>query len=399
MKVLVSNVGSTSLKFKIYKMPEETVLCESKVERVGSEQAIYHYKNLQTGEKLFVPSCSVKDYSAGIQMFLRDCLSEKNGVLKDVSEVAAVGFKTVVAKGFYGVHELTEEVLQAMREYLLVAPAHNGPYLEAIQWFRELIPSAKMVGVFETAFHETVPQERQLYPIPYEWYETYGIKRMGYHGASHGYVAKTMEEMFGKEQRTISCHLGGSCSICAIVDGKSTDISFGFSPQSGVMHANRAGDMDPYIIPFLLDCGMPLEEIMSGLAKNGGLKGISGVSNDLREIEESRKKGNARAGLAVRAFVHSIVHYIGAYYAEMGGLDNLVFTGGIGENSVEVRKEVCDTLLHMGIEIDASQNECYNKANRIISMPGSKVRVLVIPANEEIGIARNTYQFINKCKD
>ena len=389
MKILVSNVGSTSLKFKLYDMPSEAVLCEAKVERVGSDHdAIYSYKDANRDEKR--EGCSVPGYTEGIRLFLTDM----SGVCGE-DEIAAVGFKTVLAKGYYGIHELTDEVIAAMREYLFVAPAHNGPYLEAIGCFREIMPGARLVGVFETAFHTTIPPERTLYSLPYEWYERYGIKRMGYHGASHSYVADTLKSRYGSTGRSVSCHLGGSCSLCAIEDGLSVDTSFGFSLQTGVMHANRAGDIDSYIVPYLLNEGISMDEILYGLSKNGGLLGVSGVSNDLRMVQAAADEGNERAKLAVDMFVNQIVKYAGAFTAELGGLDNLVFTGGIGENSVAVRERVCSALSFLGLELDNSANNAPNSGVREISSPNSRVRALVIPANEELGIARRSYELIS----
>ena len=389
MKILVSNVGSTSLKFKLYDMPSEAVLCEAKVERVGSDHdAIYSYKDANRDEKR--EGCSVPGYTEGIRLFLTDM----SGVCGE-GEIAAVGFKTVLAKGYYGIHELTDKVIAAMREYLFVAPAHNGPYLEAIGCFREIMPGARLVGVFETAFHTTIPPERTLYSLPYEWYERYGIKRMGYHGASHSYVADTLKSRYGSTGRSVSCHLGGSCSLCAIEDGLSVDTSFGFSLQTGVMHANRAGDIDSYIVPYLLNEGMSMDEILYGLSKNGGLLGVSGVSNDLRMVQAAADEGNERAKLAVDMFVNQIVKYAGAFTAELGGLDNLVFTGGIGENSVAVRERVCSALSFLGLELDNSANNAPNSGVREISSPNSRVRALVIPANEELGIARRSYELIS----
>lgn len=389
MKVLVSNVGSTSLKFKLFDLPEEKVLCEAKVERIGNlEDAIYSYKNNLSGFSEKHGNCCVPNYSAGIRMFLDSMTSAECGVIADTDEVEAVGFKTVLAKGYYGIHELSDDVLNAMREFLFVAPAHNAPYLEAIGRFREIMPKAKMVGVFETAFHTTIPLERRLYSVPYEWYEKYGIMRMGYHGASHGYIAEQ-----AAAPRVISCHLGGSCSVCAIKDGKSVDSSFGFSLQTGIPHANRAGDVDPYIIPFLLNEGMTQDEILDGMAKNGGLLGISGVSNDLRTVQLAAEAGNERAQLAVDAFAVSVIRHIGSYYAELGGLDKLVFTGGIGENSAMMREKICGGLDHMGIVLDGEANKTCSGSG-VISAPDSPVEIVVIPANEELGVARRTFQYI-----
>ena len=388
MKVLVSNVGSTSLKFKLFEMPQEKVLCEGKVERVGSDaDAIFSYRNPDTGFSVTEEGLSIPTYTDGIRRFLRCMTDETHGAIAHIREIEAVGFKTVLSKGHYGDHELTEEVLQGMRDYLVVAPAHNGPYLEAIGQFRELLPDARMVGAFETAFHTTIPLENRIYPVPYEWYEKYGVERLGYHSASHGYIADVLNQE-GHEYDAISCHLGGSCSVCAIHNGESVDTSFGMSLESGLIHANRVGDMDPGIITFLKHEGLTDEEIMNGFQKNGGLKGISGVSGDLRYVEEAALQGNERAKLAIGNFVSGIVHYIGAFYLDLGRLDTLVFTAGIGEHSATVRRMVCERLAPIGVRLDEDRNR---KDARIISADDSPVRVLVIPTDEELGIVRKTY--------
>lgn len=389
MKILVSNVGSTSLKFKLFDMPGERVLCEAKVERVGSlDGAIYQYRVPDGGYSRREEGLRVPDYSTGIAMFVADMTGAGHGVLASASEIGAVGFKTVLARGFYEVHELDEAVLGGMRDCLFVAPAHNGPYLEAIGQFRDIMPQARLVGVFETAFHATIPLERRLYSVPYEWYERYGLMRMGYHGASHSYVARE-----AAADRLISCHLGGSCSVCAIKGGKSVDCSFGFSLQTGIPHANRCGDTDPYLVPYLMNEGLSLEEVLDGMSKRGGLLGVSGVSNDLRAVQEAADSGNRRAELAIDMFAASIVRYIGAYYAELGGLDKLAFTGGIGENSARVRSKVCSMLGHLGVVLDEEANaSCHGRGR--ISAAGSPVAVEVIAANEELGVARSTLAYI-----
>ena len=393
MKVLVCNVGSTSLKFKLFDMPGDVVLAEGKVERVGRTDAIFHYINRGTGYAVQLEDQSILSYAEGIRRYL-DCLTDPdNGVISCVSDIERVGFKTVLAKGFYGIHELTEEVLKAMEDYLIVAPAHNGPYLEAIRQIQQVLPGVRLVGVFETAFHTTIPKARRIYGIPYEWYEEYGIQRMGYHGASHGYIADVLTEQCGGTGSAISCHLGGSGSLCAIKDGVSVDNSFGFSLQTGLIHANRIGDTDAYIIPYLLAQGKSIDEITKGMDKQGGLLGISGVSNDLRDVQIAAEGGNQRAQLAIDAYCAGIIHYVGAYYAELGGLDHLVFTGGIGENSSLVREKVCTAVSHFGIVLDGEKNARRSGEPRIISAEESKVKVWVIPANEELGIARRTYEY------
>ncbi len=389
MKVLAANVGSTSLKFKLFEMPEETALCEAKIERVGSrDKAIFAYGSLVTGKHYRLERQCIPDYTTGIRMFLDALVSGEYGVIKSVGEIDRIGFKTVLSKGFYGVHELTDAVMDGMRDYLFIAPVHNAAYLEAIGQFDGLLPDVPKIGVFETAFHTTIPTERRIYGVPYEWYEKYGLMRMGYHGASHSYIAQESRS-YGKAGRVISCHLGGSCSVCAIQDGRSVDTSFGFSLQSGLIHANRTGDADPYMIPFLQSEGLSAEEIEDGLSKHGGLLGISGVSNDMRDLQNAAESGNERARLAVDAFVSGIIKQVGAFYAELGGLDQLVFTGGIGEHSAFVRNAVCSRLRHLGIELDEEQNSASEPVGGI-SAAGSAVLVTVIPANEELGVARET---------
>ena len=389
MKVLAANVGSTSLKFKLFEMPEETALCEAKIERVGSrDKAIFAYGSLVTGKHYRLEGQCIPDYTTGIRMFLDALVSGEYGVIKSAGEIDRIGFKTVLSKGFYGVHELTDAVMDGMRDYLFIAPVHNAAYLEAIGQFDSLLPDVPKIGVFETAFHTTIPTERRIYGVPYEWYEKYGLMRMGYHGASHGYIAQE-SRAYGKAGRVISCHLGGSCSVCAIQDGRSVDTSFGFSLQSGLIHANRTGDADPYMIPFLQSEGLSAEEIEDGLSKHGGLLGISGVSNDMRDLQSAAESGNERARLAVDAFVSGIIKQVGAFYAELGGLDQLVFTGGIGEHSAFVRNAVCSQLRHLGIELDEEKNSASESVG-VVSAAGSAVLVTVVPANEELGVARET---------
>ena len=391
MKILICNAGSTSLKFKLYDMPAEEVLASGGVERVGStDDAIYKYDNASRGVSLREEKQSVPDYETGIRRFLSDLTDVERGAIGSVADIDRVGFKTVLSRGYYGVHELTEPVLQGMRDMYAAAPAHNGPYLAAIEALRAVLPEAMFVGAFETDFHRTIPLDRCVYGVPYEWMEKYGVRRMGYHGASHSYVASLLNEWEGKKYRAISCHLGGSGSICAIENGESRDSSFGFTLQTGLIHNNRVGAMDADIIHYLRVQGLSDEEIEHGMTKNGGLKGISGVSGDLRYVLEAAEAGNERAKLAVDVYVTGIIRYIGAFAAELGGLDCLAFTGGIGENSAVIRKMVCERLEYMGVRLSARRNT-KEKGDRSISKKHSKVRVYVIAANEELGVARKTY--------
>ncbi len=395
MKILISNAGSTSLKFKLYEMPEETVLCTGRVERVGSDDAIFAYTRETDGKREDKTGLNIPTYTEGIDLFIRYMLDADFGVIGSVSEVEAVGFKTVAAKGFYGIHIIDDKVLQAMDDFLSIAPAHNAAYREAIGCFRGMLPDTTFVGVFETAFHRTIPLKRKLYSVPYEWYEKYGVEKLGYHGASHSYAASVLTEMLGSTGRAVTCHLGGSCSLCAVEDGKSVDTTFGMSLQTGLPQNNRSGDLDPYIIRYLETMGLTEDEIFAALTKESGLLGVSGVGRDLRYLMDAAGSGNERAALAVEMFIESILHYIGAYAAKMGGLDNIVFTGGIGENSVYVREEVCKKLGFMGLTLDREKNKAAvgNGVQRITA-ECSAVKAFVIPANEELVVVRKTFEAI-----
>lgn len=387
MKILICNAGSTSLKFKLWEMPELQVLADGKVERVGSKDAIFHYNS--AARHIKSDGLDIPDYTSGIQRFL----NELSDTVASLEEIDAVGFKTVLSKDHYGVHFLTEDVLDGMRAYFPVAPAHNGPYLEAIGVFEKLLPDVPRVGVFETAFHRTIPLERRVFPVPYDWYEKYGCMRMGYHGASHGYIARKLKD----KRRVISCHLGGSGSICAILDGKSVDNSFGFSLQMGIPHARRTGDVDVYLIPYLMKQGLTLEEIFEGLGKNGGMKGLSGTSGDLRDVDASIKAGSARAKLAMDVYITGILRYIGAYVMELGGLDALAFTGGIGENYAPLRQRVMEAMDYMSVVPDSESNE-HGTGERLISAPESRISVHVIPADEEFMVVNETYRLCTQNK-
>jgi acetate kinase len=366
-------------------------ITEAKIERVGNpDYALFTYSNPGTGFVEKSVKVKVPTYTEGINLFLSRLTDSENGAISSLEAIDAIGFKTVIAKGYHGIHELTEDVLAAMEAYNSVAPAHNPPYIEAIRKFKEILGDKLFVGVFETAFHTTIPLARKLYALPYEWYEKYGIQRLGFHGASHRFIAEEITKRVGPKYRLISCHMGGSGSLCAIQDGKSADTSFGFSLQTGIPHANRCGDTDAYIIPFLMSEGMEMWEILHGIDQKGGLLGLSGVSNDLREVEQAAQSGNTRAQLAIDVFCESVVKYIGAFAAVMGGLDYLVFTGGIGENSCTVRNAICSRLGWLGASIDVSLAP-ENALDGVISCAGSSVTVAVIPTNEEMGIARAIY--------
>ncbi|MEF9895605.1 MAG: acetate/propionate family kinase [Clostridia bacterium] len=391
MIILICNAGSTSLKFKLWDMPGERVLCAGRVERVGTDEAIFGYDCAEKSVKIEEGDLSIRDYTAGISRFL-SCMTDREvGAVKALDQVDAVGFKTVLCKGVSGTRVIDAQVISGMEAYYPVAPAHNGPYLEAIRVFQKLLADKPLVGAFETAFHETIPRYRRLYGVPYEWIERYGIMKMGFHGASHSYIA---EKMLGV-RRVISCHLGGSSSLCAILDGKSVDNTLGFSMQTGLMHNNRVGDLDAYVILYLMKMGVAPEEIDRQLTEQAGLKGISGTSGDMRDVIRAMAQGSERAQLAFDMLADAIRRYIGAYTVEMGGLDAIVFTGGIGENCWQLRAKVLEGLGCLGVEMDAAKNQGA-RGEAIISKEGAKVLVRVIPANEELMVVRRTCECLKQ---
>lgn len=390
MKILSANVGSTSLKFKLFEMPGEEVICEAKAERIGNmEKAAYVFKNKKTGSGRDLKNIGIASFADGIRLFIDDLCGE-NGVISDMSEVKGVGFKAVLAMGYYGVHLVDEGLLAGLAKADFLSPTHTKPYLNAIEQFREVLPNTPMVCSFETAFHETIPYARRVYPISYDWTKEYDILRRGYHGATHSYIAYAMEKRCNGAGRVISCHFGGSSSMCAIKDGLSQDITFGWSLQNGLVHGKRIGDIDPYIIPYLLKQGLTEEDVFDQLNNNAGLKGISGISDDMRDIEEAAAAGNERAQLALDVFVEYALRNFGAFYAELGGLDHLVFTGGIGEHSAYIRKAIVDKLGVFGLKLDEQKN-AETMGEGIISTPDSAAEILVLPTNEELMIARATY--------
>ena len=335
----------------------------------------------------------IETYSEGIALFLQHVLAGSSQIVSSISEIECVCFKTVIANGFYGTHELTSEVLAAMEEFIPVAPAHNVPYIQAIREFQAMIPEARMIGSFETDFHKTIPEEYRTYGIPYHWTENYGLKKMGFHGASHSYIAAYLKEQYNNDSKIISCHLGGSSSLCAIDQGRSVDCSFGFSPQSGLIHAHRSGDLDPAVIEFLVNKGYSFQDVMEELSSHGGLDGISGGFGDFRLLSEAIHSGNRRAQLAFDVYCSNILQYIGKMYVELGGLHSLVFTGGIGEHSPYLRAAICEKLEFMGVQIDNYLNN-RDFVSGLISRPTSSVQVFVIPANEELMVVRKSYQLL-----
>ncbi len=396
MRILVPNLGSTSLKYQLIDMPGEEVLARGKMERIGSLNSQITHWDPRGGKTESVKGLA--SHKEAIEL-LRELLSVGEGS-KAADGIAAVGFKTVHGgPKFCGSFRVNEELLEAMREFLLPTPVHNAVYLEALGIFQEVLPATPLVGVFETGFHRTMPEKAYLYGVPYEWYEKHGVRRYGFHGASHRYVSQQAPKMLGRDSaaglRLVSCHLGGSSSICAIHDGKSMDTSMGFSAQAGIEHATRCGDLDAFVIPFMMKRErLTVEQACEQVTRQGGLTGISGVGSDLRDLEEAAAKGNRRAAAAMDVMIYQVKKYIGAYAAAMGGLNALAFAGGIGENAWRIRREICRGLEFLGVRLDEEQNRASGSGDRILTRHDSPVAVVVIYTNEEIVVARETMRVL-----
>ncbi len=400
--ILVVNIGSTSLKYRLLEMDNEHTLARGYIERIGSAESPATFTNGDTTRSLTLDTAA--GYDAAIQAML-DVMTrpphDMPRVLDSPSDIAAVGFKTVHAGLRYrGAHELTDDVLAEMEKLSSVMPAHNPPYINAARRFRKMLPGMPLVGAFETAFHKNMPEHAAVYGIPREWTEKFGVRRYGFHGASHRYVSERAARLCGKplsDLRLVTCHLGGSSSLAAVNRGVCVDTSMGFTTQSGVPMAKRAADMDPFALPYLAEVtGLGLEAVLREITSRGGLAGISGLSGDMRDLEEAYDN-NPAARLAVDHFAHEVKKYIGAYCAVMNGVDGVVFTGGIGENAIRVRSRVCADMDYCGIILDQARNTVQRKEAEI-SPAGARVRVFVIPTNEEIIVARETLKHLGDAR-
>ncbi|HER23873.1 MAG TPA: acetate kinase [Candidatus Atribacteria bacterium] len=393
MKVLVVNSGSSSIKYQLFDMGNESVLAKGLVERIGiSDSIINHYPSLR---EPVITHQDIPNHRIGIKLMMDALLHLDYGVIKDISEIVAVGHRVVHAgEKFSGSVLLINEVMDALKECIELAPLHNPPNILGIEVCKELMPGVPQVGVFDTAFHQTIPEHAYLYGIPYKYYKKYKIRRYGFHGTSHKYVAQRAAKILGKsleELKIITCHLGNGSSITAVKKGVSVDTSLGFGTVAGIIMGTRCGDLDPAIIPFLMDKEkLNVEEMNRIIYKESGFLGLSeGISSDNRDLGDKAKQGDERAMRTIFAFTYGIKKYIGAYAAAMGGVDVIVFTAGIGENSPETRAEACKGLDFLGVKIDPERNKVSAK-EAIISSDNSRVKVMVIPTNEELMIAKDT---------
>ena len=394
MKILVANLGSTSFKYRLFDMTDERQLARGGVERIGAAESRTF---AEIGGQKRESVSAVPDHAVAVRECLAQLTAPDFGCLEDAGEVSAIGFKAVHAGSAGGVRVVDEDVLQAMESLSPTAPAHNPPYVKAMRLLGRRLPEIPLVAAFETAFHETIPDRNRFYAVPWDWSQEYDIRRWGFHGASHRYVATRLGELLGRnDARIISCHLGGSSSICAIKAGKSVATSMGMSPQTGVPHNNRVGDFDPFALPVLMKkSGKSLEELLDDLAKNSGLLGLSGISGDVRDLEGAAATGDKRAQLALDVFTSAVRHYLGAYLVELGGADAIAFAGGIGENGVNTRTAVCAGLEELGIVLDPAANASTRSEGRI-SAENSRVQIWVVPTNEELIVARQTKELLER---
>lgn len=388
MIVLSVNAGSSSLKFQAYDMPEETVLISGNFERIGMKESFYTIK--LNGEKI-KKEVELKNHEEALQILMEELIENK--IVESLDDIKAIGHRIVQGGSYFDrTVEMTDENIKKVRELSSLAPLHNPAAVKGIKAAKAVVPNALQTGAFDTAFHQTIEEENYLYPVPYEWCEKYQVRKYGAHGTSHKYVSTRMNEILGRyNTKLITCHIGNGASISAINEGVCLNTSMGLTPNAGLMMGSRCGDMDATVVTYMmreLECTP--EEMDTILNKQSGLLGISGLSSDSRDIEDGMKIGNPRCTLAQKMFTNRIIDHIAKYYVELGGCDAIVFTAGIGENSIHTRREVLDGLAVLGIKIDEEANDCRG-VERLITTEDSTIPCYVIPTNEELMIARDTY--------
>jgi acetate kinase len=396
MKILVINCGSSSLKYQLFDMDKEQVLAKGLVERIGIDGS--KMKHTKTGHNAVVTETPIPDHKEGIRLVVEALLDKSHGVLASLDEISAVGHRVVHAgEKFASSVKIEPAVMAALKECIPLAPLHNPANIMGIEAVTDALPKVPQVGVFDTAFHQTMPESAFIYGIPYGYYEKYRVRRYGFHGTSHHYVSIRAAEILGRpveKLKIVTCHLGNGSSITAVKEGRSVDTSMGFTPLAGVLMGTRCGDVDPALVAFIADTEkLSVKDVDAMLNKKGGILGISGHSSDLRDVEEAARRGEHRSKLALQVLSYGIKKYIGAYAAAMGGLDAVVVTAGVGENSATIRAMVCEGLEFMGIEIDGAKNDVRGK-EAVISTDSSKVKILVVPTDEELVIARDTKRLI-----
>ncbi|WP_085537563.1 acetate/propionate family kinase [Massilibacteroides vaginae] len=397
MKILVLNCGSSSVKYKLFDMKKHEVMAQGGVEKLGLPGSFLKFTTAE-GKKVVLEK-ELPEHNAAIQFILSILTDEKHGCIKSYDEIDAVGHRVVHgAEEFSSSMEITDDVIAKMVECIDLAPLHNPPNLKGIRAMNALIPGIRQVGVFDTAFHQTMPDYAYMYGLPYSLYKKYGIRRYGFHGTSHRYVSKRACEVLGvpfEKQRIITAHIGNGGSITAIKDGKSIDTSMGLTPVEGLLMGTRCGDVDAGALSFIMDKeGLDAKGLSDLINKQSGVFGLSGISSDMREIEAAVAEGDKKAILALQVYNYRIKKYIGAYAAALGGVDIIVFTGGVGENQWATRREVCNDMEYMGIKFDEAKNDKMRGEEMVLSTPDSKVTVMVVPTDEEFMIASDTMEIL-----
>lgn len=399
MKILVLNCGSSSIKYKLYDMEGEKVLAQGGVERIGLDGAFIKV-TLPSGEKRQIMH-DMPDHKEGVNVVFKALLDPEMGALKSLDEIDAVGHRIVQGGDKFNQSVLVDKSVEdGIEELCDLAPVHNAGHLKGIRAVDALMPKTPQVVVFDNAFHSTMPDYAYLYAIPYELYEKYHVRRYGFHGTSHRYVSRRVCEILGLDQadsKVITCHIGNGASIAAVLNGKVVDTSMGLTPLAGVMMGSRSGDIDPSAVTYLMEkLNMTPHEMSDFLNKKSGVLGITGISSDMRDVEEAANEGNERAVLALKMYAYRVKKYIGSYAAAMGGVDAVVFTAGVGENQTGLRADICRGLEFLGIEIDEAVNAAVRGREAVISSPSSRVKVVVVPTDEEIVIARDTQALVAK---
>ena len=397
MKILVLNCGSSSIKYQLFSMTKRLVIAKGGIEKLGMKGSFL--KHVRQDGQAIIFEGEILDHKIGVEYILGVLTSPKHGCIKTLDELDAVGHRVVHGgEHFNSSVLLTEEVLAEVTKCIDIAPLHNPPNLKGIRAMEELIPGIPQVGVFDTAFHQTMEPKAYMYGIPYALYKKYGIRRYGFHGTSHRYVSRRACELLGVDyntQKIISCHLGNGASVAAIKNGKSFDTSMGFTPVEGLIMGTRSGDLDVGVVLYIMekeDIGIRSTNTL--FKKHAGMLGITGISSDMREIETAKANGNERAALALDIYNYKVKKYIGSYIAAMGGLDILILTGGIGENADTTRQGVCSDLEFLGITLDYEKNKGF-RSEGLISTPDSKVKIIVVPTDEELMIATDTEEIVN----
>ena len=395
MKILVLNSGSSSLKYQLIDMTNEEVIAKGNFERIGQDNSFLTHK---VGDEKHRIECPVKNHEEAIKVVLEQFTNEEYGVISDLNEIDAVGHRLVHGgEKFASSVVITDEVIEKVKECSSLAPLHNPAGILGIEACRKLMPNTPMAGVFDTAFHQTMPKEHYIYPIPYEYYEKYGIRKYGFHGTSHRFVSEKVAEIMGGQRddlRIVTCHLGQGASIAAIKGGKCLDTSMGLTPLGGIPMGTRCGDIDPAIVKYLMDIeNLSINEVDTILNKKSGVFGISGITPDFRDIEDAAAEGHERAILALDNYNYLVAQHIAKYAVTLQGIDAIAFTAGVGENGPLTRKGVCDNLAFLGVKIDEKINDCKGKELEI-STPDSKIKVFVILTNEELVIARDTMNLV-----